>query len=119
MVIDPGRAPAAVGLQPRHLSSPGGPGPGQVLLRQRHRRLLRRRPGPLPALLPCPELRRLRLVRRLPLCPLRLQPGQRRADPLVPRPRFFAARARAFLDQIASASGKAIDDLALTDAADT
>jgi hypothetical protein len=32
---------------------------------------------------------------------------------------FFTARARALLDQIASASGKAIDDLDLTDAADT
>jgi hypothetical protein len=32
---------------------------------------------------------------------------------------FFAARARALLDQIASATGKAIDDLDLTNAADT
>jgi hypothetical protein len=32
---------------------------------------------------------------------------------------FFAVRARALLDQIASATGKAIDDLDLTNAADT
>ena len=32
---------------------------------------------------------------------------------------FFAARARALLDRIASATGKAIEDLDLTNAADT
>ena len=84
----PPRLPRRIPLLQRgQLRLPGRGHPGQVLLRQRHRRPGRPGPGPLPGLPPRPELRRLRPGLRLRRLALGLQLSQRLRDPLRPPPR--------------------------------
>ena len=95
VVIDPGRAGRGGGCPAAYRSSssassrgPGRLGPGPAFSSASSTAADgRRAPGPLPGPLPLPVRLRPRVLRRLGGLPLRLQAGQRRGDPLIPRPR--------------------------------